>query len=120
MKILIEIFCQKLVVSNIISAFLDHLKPKVFFAGQPWWQTFFKTALFFRSALCLQLSAGELASITLLNWVSRKLHPGKQPPVKLSPLNSPLENSPLDSCLPKNSPRKTAPSNHHSPLNSCS
>ena len=31
MKILIEIFCQKLVVSNIISVFLDHLKPKIFF-----------------------------------------------------------------------------------------
>ena len=36
MKILIEIFCPKLIVSNVISAFLDHLKPKIFFAGQPW------------------------------------------------------------------------------------
>ena len=26
-------------VSNVISDFLDHLKPKIFFAGQPWWQT---------------------------------------------------------------------------------
>ena len=36
LKILIEIFCQKLIVSNVISAFLDHLKPKIFFTGQPW------------------------------------------------------------------------------------
>ena len=35
MKILIEIFCQKPIVSNVISTFLDHLKPKIFFAGQP-------------------------------------------------------------------------------------
>ena len=33
LKILIEIFCQKLVVSNVILAFLDHLKPKIFFIG---------------------------------------------------------------------------------------
>ena len=39
MKILIEIFWQKLIVSNVISAFLDHLKHKFFFAGQPWWLT---------------------------------------------------------------------------------
>ena len=38
-KILLEIFCQKLIVSNVTLAFLDHLKPKVFFAGQPWWLT---------------------------------------------------------------------------------
>ena len=30
LKILIEIFCQKLTVSNVILAFLDHLKPKFF------------------------------------------------------------------------------------------
>ena len=34
---LIEIFCQKLIVSNVILAFLDHLKPKIFFVGQLWW-----------------------------------------------------------------------------------
>ena len=28
MKILIDIFCQKLIVSNVISALLDHVKPK--------------------------------------------------------------------------------------------
>ena len=39
LKTLIEIFCQKLMVSNIILAFLDHLKPKIFFVGQPWWPT---------------------------------------------------------------------------------
>ena len=39
MKILIEIFWQKLIVSNVISTFLDHLKHKIFFAGQPWWLT---------------------------------------------------------------------------------
>ena len=33
LKILIEIFCQKLIVSNVILVFLDHLKPKIFFAG---------------------------------------------------------------------------------------
>ena len=36
LKMLIEIFCRKLIVCNIILAFLDHLTPKVFFAGQPW------------------------------------------------------------------------------------
>ena len=36
LKMLIEIFCQN---SNVILAFLDHLKPKIFFAGQPWWPT---------------------------------------------------------------------------------
>ena len=35
LKMLIEIFCQKLKVSNVILAFLDHLKPKIFFVGQP-------------------------------------------------------------------------------------
>ena len=39
LKMLIEIFCQKLIVSNVILAFLDHLKPKAFFVGQPWWPT---------------------------------------------------------------------------------
>ena len=31
LKMLIEIFCQKPIVANVISAFLDHLKP--------WWMT---------------------------------------------------------------------------------
>ena len=39
LKILIEIFCQKPIVSNVILAFLDHLKPKIFFIGQSWWLT---------------------------------------------------------------------------------
>ena len=30
---LIEIFCQKVIVSDIILAFLDHLKPKIFYYG---------------------------------------------------------------------------------------
>ena len=29
----IEIFCQKLIVSNVILVFLDHLKPKIFFVA---------------------------------------------------------------------------------------
>ena len=36
MKTLIEIFCQKLLVSNVTLVFLDHLKPKISFAGQTW------------------------------------------------------------------------------------
>ena len=36
LKMLIEIFCPKFIVSNVILAFLDHLKPKIFFVGQPW------------------------------------------------------------------------------------
>ena len=36
---LVEIFCQKRMVSDVISAFLDNLKPKMFFIGQPWWPT---------------------------------------------------------------------------------
>ena len=39
LKMLIEIFCQKLIVSNVILAFLDHLKPKIFFVSQPCWPT---------------------------------------------------------------------------------
>ena len=35
LKILKEIFCQKFIVSNIILACLDHLKPKNLFVGQP-------------------------------------------------------------------------------------
>ena len=29
----------KALVSNVILAFLGHLKPKIFFVGQPWWKT---------------------------------------------------------------------------------
>ena len=39
MKILIKIFRQQVIVSNVILAFLDHLKLKIFFADQPWWPT---------------------------------------------------------------------------------
>ena len=39
LKILKEIFSQKFIVSNIILALLDHLKPKIFFVSQPWWWT---------------------------------------------------------------------------------
>ena len=36
LKILTEIFCQNFIVSNVISVFLEHLKPKIFFFSQPW------------------------------------------------------------------------------------
>ena len=36
LKILIDILCQKLIVSNVASAFLDHSKSKIFSASQPW------------------------------------------------------------------------------------
>ena len=36
LKVLIEIFCQKNIVSNGILAFLDHLKPKIFFTVVSW------------------------------------------------------------------------------------
>ena len=36
LKILIEIFRPKLKVSSVILAFLDHMKPKIFFVCQPW------------------------------------------------------------------------------------
>ena len=32
LKIMIEIFCPKLIL-----AFLDYLKPKIFFVSQLWW-----------------------------------------------------------------------------------
>ena len=35
---LIEVIRQK-IVSNVILAFLYHLKPRIFFTGQPWWPT---------------------------------------------------------------------------------
>ena len=46
LKTPIEIFRQKLMVSNIILALLDHLKPKIFFVGQPWWPR--QSALLFK------------------------------------------------------------------------
>ena len=39
LKILKEIFSQKFIVSNVILALLDHLKPKIFFVSQSWWWT---------------------------------------------------------------------------------
>ena len=39
LKMPIEILCQKLIISNVILAFLYHLKPNVFFVGQPWGPT---------------------------------------------------------------------------------
>ena len=38
-KVLIEIFCQKLTISNVVLAFLDYLKPKIVFVDQAWWPT---------------------------------------------------------------------------------
>ena len=38
LKMLIEIFCNWY-FSRVILAFLDHLKPKIFFVDQPWWPT---------------------------------------------------------------------------------
>ena len=35
LKMLIEIFRQKLIASNVILAFLDHLKTAIFFVSQP-------------------------------------------------------------------------------------
>ena len=37
LKILVEIFHQKLIVSIVILAILDHLKLKIFFISQQWW-----------------------------------------------------------------------------------
>ena len=38
-KILIKIFFQKLLVYNVVLAFLDQLKPRIFSIDQPWWPT---------------------------------------------------------------------------------
>ena len=51
LKMLIEIFRQKLIVSSIILAFLDHLKPKIFFVSQPCWPTLSAT-LFQNLGIC--------------------------------------------------------------------
>ena len=37
LEILIQIFCQKLIVPDVVLPFLDCLKPKIFFFGKPWW-----------------------------------------------------------------------------------
>ena len=37
LKILIKVFCHKLIVSGVLLAFLDHVKAKIFFVIQPWW-----------------------------------------------------------------------------------
>ena len=39
LKMLMEIFCQELIASNVILVLLDHLNSKIFFVGQPWWPT---------------------------------------------------------------------------------
>ena len=39
LKILIKVFCKNRILSNVILAFLEHVKPKVFFVGQPWGPT---------------------------------------------------------------------------------
>ena len=36
LRIMIKVFRQKLIVSNVNLVVLDHLKPKTFFVGQPW------------------------------------------------------------------------------------
>ena len=40
LKILIEIFRQKRIVFNVSLVFLEHLKAKILFVGQPWWPTY--------------------------------------------------------------------------------
>ena len=39
LKMLIQVFCMKLIVSNVILDFFDDLKPKIFIVDQPWWST---------------------------------------------------------------------------------
>ena len=46
LKMLIEIFLPKRIVSNVILTFLDHLKPKIFFVDQTWWSA--KNATLFK------------------------------------------------------------------------
>ena len=46
---LIEIFRQKLIASNVFLVFLDHLKPKIFFVSQPWWPIY--SSLYFSKSL---------------------------------------------------------------------
>ena len=61
LKILIEIFCQEIIVSNVIFAFLEHLKPKIFFVGQPR----FPTQSTFSESLDLPLPLLALTQIYL-------------------------------------------------------
>ena len=60
-----EIIRQK-IVSNIILAFLDHLKPRIFFVDQSWWST--ESALFFKKSLDAPLECLYLLSLNLLPW----------------------------------------------------
>ena len=39
LKVLTEIFRQKLIISNVILAYLDHLQFKILFVDQPWYPT---------------------------------------------------------------------------------
>ena len=41
-----EVIRQK-IVSNIILAFIDLMKPRIFFVDQPWWST--ESAFFFKN-----------------------------------------------------------------------
>ena len=63
LKILKEIFRQKRVVFNVILAFLNYVKPKVFFAGQPWSPTY--NAPFSESL--------DLPLFTLIIWCNKLL-----------------------------------------------
>ena len=57
-KILIEIFFQKLMASSVIFAFLDHLKPTIFFIGQPWWPAPFQNLWIRPCSLPITLNIG--------------------------------------------------------------
>ena len=79
MRILIEIFRQKRIASKVILAFLDHLKPKIFFVDQPWWPTLSAPSPFqnFWIRPCLLFTISWIYIVSLIvNWslLIRKLN----------------------------------------------
>ena len=62
-KLLIEMFGQKLIGSNVILLFLHYLKPKFFFVIQSWWPKY--------SILLFKMS--ESSSSSVIHWVSQKI-----------------------------------------------
>ena len=64
LKILIEIFRQKRIASNVILVFLEHLKAKIFFVSQPWWPTY-SSPSFWKSLdlpLVMLFASGDIPS----------------------------------------------------------
>ena len=67
LKILIKVFCDKLIVSGVILTFLDHVKAKIFFVIQPWWLIYSTPSTLFWKSLDPPLYVCLLFHILVFN-----------------------------------------------------